>query len=329
MARIPENRVPIPLHSNKFIHRLRAFIRQKKLSLSTEKSYVNWTKRLIKFHGMKHPDDMGSAHVEQFLHSLAVVNVVTVNTQKAALNAMAFLFNQFLDKPLGQLNITTAKRKHKVASVFSHNEALMVINALSPPWNLMASIMYGSGLRVNEVITLRIKDIDFENHRLVVENGKGGKDRVTLLPKVLAELLEHQMKVVFQMHQADLKKGEGSAYLSEDVSNKRSNQSREFSWQYLFPGNTLSFDLSSQQRRRHHVNEKTLQRQVKQSINRCRLNKSGSPHTFRHSFATRLLEQGVSIRVIQELLGHASVTTTEIYTHVLHKRSIDIKSPLD
>jgi len=201
----------------------------------------------------------------------------------------------------------------------------MIIDALSPPWNLM----YGSGLRANEVTTLRVKDIDFENHRLVVENGKGGKDRVTLLPKVLAELLEHQMKVVFQMHQADLKKGEGSAYLSEDVSNKRSNQSREFSWQYLFPGNTLSFDLSSQQRRRHHVNEKTLQRQVKQSINRCRLNKSGSPHTFRHSFATRLLEQGVSIRVIQELLGHASVTTTEIYTHVLHKRSIDIKSPLD
>jgi integron integrase len=328
VARIPENRMPLPVHPNKFIHRLRAFIRKRNLSLSTEKSYVNWTKRFIKFHGMKHPDEMGPEHVEQFLHSLAVVDVVTVNTQKAALNAMAFLFNQFLAMPLGQLNITSAKRKHKVPIVFSHKEALKVIGALAPPWNLMASIMYGSGLRVSEVITLRVKDIDFDNHRLVVENGKGGKDRVTMLPTTLTEQLTHQIDVTFSVHQSDLKRGHGSAYLAEQVSDKLSARSKEFSWQYLFPSNTLSFDLSSQLPRRHHVSEKTLQRQVKCSIIQCRLTKSGSPHTFRHSFATRLLEQGVSIRVIQELLGHASVTTTEIYTHVLHKRSLDIKSPL-
>ena len=173
MARIPENRVPIPVKPVKFIHRLRAFIRGRNLSLATEKSYVNWTKRFIKFHGMKHPDELSPSHVEQFLHSLAVINVVTINTQKAALNAMAFLFNQFLNKPLGQLNITNAKRKRKVPVVFSHREALNVIDNLSSPWDLMAGIMYGSGLRVNEVITLRIKDIDFDNARLVIENAKG------------------------------------------------------------------------------------------------------------------------------------------------------------
>lgn len=329
MTKIPENRVPIPVRPNKFIHRLRDFVRRRNLSLSTEKSYVNWAKRLIKFHGMKHPDEMGSDHVEQFLHSLAVVDVVTVNTQKAALNAMAFLFNQFLDKPLGQLNITSAKRKHKVPVVFSHREALNVIESMSPPWSLMASIMYGSGLRVNEVSTLRIKDIDFDNHKLVVGNGKGGKDRVTLLPSQLVEQLTHQIEVVYAIHQTDLKRGHGSTYISEDVSDKLSKRSKEFAWQYLFPANTLSFDLSSQLPRRHHVSTKSLQRQVKQSIARCKLTKCGSPHTFRHSFATRLLEQGVSIKVIQELLGHASVTTTQLYTHVLHKRSLNINSPLD
>ena len=329
MARIPENRVPIPVRPVKFIHRLRAFIRERNLSLATEKSYVSWVKRFIKFHGMRHPDELDAGHVEQFLHSLVVINVVTVNTQKAALNALAFLFNQFLGRPLGQLNITNAKLKRKVPVVFSHREALSVIDGLAQPWDLMAGIMYGSGLRVNEVITLRVKDIDFDNARIVIENAKGGKSRVTLLPEQLLSLLTHQIEMVFGAHQSDLKKGGGSAYVDERLFDKKSRQSKEFAWQYLFPANTLSYDLTNQLPRRHHVSDKSLQRQIKESIKRCRLTKCGTPHTFRHSFATRLLEQGVSIRVIQKLLGHSNVATTEIYTHVLHKHSLNIKSPLD
>ncbi len=329
MAKIPENRIPIPISPNKFIHRLRAFIRKRQLSWSTEKSYVNWVKRFIKFHRMKHPEEMKSAHVEQFLHHLAVDCHVTTNTQKAALNAIAFLFNQFLELPLGTLNITPAKKKRKVPVVFSHFEALAVIDTMSSPWKLMTNLMYGGGLRVNEVVSLRIKDIDFDNKRLIVENGKGGKSRVTVLPKSLTKALELQINNTYMQHQADLRRGLGSVYISDNIADRLSQDSKTFAEQYLFPARTISFDMASRTPRRHHVNEKSLQRKVKEAIAFSRINKNGTPHTFRHSFATRLLERGTSIRVIQDLLGHSDVSTTEIYTHVLMNKTLNIKSPLE
>lgn len=329
MPRIPENRVAIPNRPNKFIHRLRAFIRARNLSYRTEKAYVNWVKRLIKFHGMKHPEDMTSVHIEKFLNHQSVVLAVSMNTQKAALNAFSFVFNQFLQRPLGQLTIAYASRGKKLPSVFSHKEAMSIIDQLEPPWRLIAQLMYGSGLRVSEVISLRIQDINFDDFVININNGKGQKDRITLLPKGVINELKLQIDIVRQQHNLDLAKGYGFTYLEKKNNTGGKQSSSNFSLQYLFPARTMSFDIETQNRVRYHVSDKSVQRQVKFAVKRARVNKEGSPHTFRHSFATRLLENGTNIRVIQKLLGHSHVSTTEIYTHVTNKNSNTVLNPLD
>lgn len=329
MPRIPEIRDPLPAHPNKFMHRLRDFIRKRGLAHATEKSYCGWVKRFIKYHHFKHPEEMNYQHVEQFLHHLAAVSDVSVNTQKSALNALAFLYKQFLRQPLGHLDITKARQQRKTPVVFSHDEALAVIGSLAHPWSLLSQLMYGAGLRVSEVIALRVRDIDFEHKIIRVEKSKGGKSRNTLLPHEAIKFLHRQLDVVSDLHNRDLRNGYGKVFINNNQLHVNLSASKEFRWQYLFPSKTLSYDMTAQCPRRHHVQIKSVQRHIKQAINSCRITKDGSPHTFRHSFATRLLEQGTNIRIVQELLGHSNVSTTQIYTHVLHENVFNIKGPLD
>lgn len=329
MPYISDIRPNLPLKPHKFMDRLRAFIRAKNLAYKTEKTYCFWIKRYIKYHNLQKPEQLSDRHVEQFLHHLAVVENVSIGTQKAALNAIAFLYNQFMQQPLGKLNITHATVKRRVPTVFSHKEAQDVIRNLSSPWSLMARLMYGSGLRTKEVISLRIKDIDFDHEMIVVRHGKGNKDRRTVLPESLFEHLKQQIQQVKVQHREDLQHGFGEVYMPFALSKKYPHAAKELAWQYLFPSQKLATDPRSGKIRRHHVYDRSLQRNVKRAIRKAQVTKHASCHTFRHSFATRLLEQGNDIRTVQELLGHADVKTTEIYTHVLHKGVLGVKSPMD
>ncbi len=325
------NDVPhrIPSTPVRFMDQLRASIRARNLAYKTEKTYCFWIKRYIRYHQLKQPKDMGPGHVEQFLHHLAVVENVNVNTQKTALNALAFLYNKFLDRPLGKLNISQAKSKRRVPVVFSHQEAVSVISHLKSPWKLIAEIMYGAGLLTSEAISLRIKDIDFDQRIIIVRFGKGGKDRRTLLPENLTNKLKEQVKSTSDLHQSDLVNGYGEVYMPFALARKYPSAAKSLAWQYLFPSSNLSKDPRSEAIRRHHVMDRSLQRNVKKSIEQCSIAKHANCHTFRHSFATRLLEQGNDIRTVQELLGHSDVKTTEIYTHVLNRGVLGVRSPLD
>ena len=329
MSRITGDRPPLPKKPIRFMHKLRSYVRQKGLAASTEKNYCSWIKRFIKFHQFLHPEKMNKQHVEQFLHHLVVVERVTINTQKSALNALAFLFNQFLDSPLGELNITRAKRGPKLPTVLSHSEAHTIISTLKPPCKLVVQLLYGSGLRVNEALSIRLKDIDFEANKLAVVNGKGGKNRFTILPTTLQEELKFQIEIVKRLHQVDLANGHGWAFSDENEINFANTRLRALPWQYLFPADTLSYDMKAQRPVRYHISDSSIQRHVRAAVKLCYLIKEVTPHTFRHTFATRLLEAGINIRVIQDLLGHSSVSTTEIYTHVLHKHGYSLKSPMD
>ena len=319
----------LPRTPDKFMTRLRSFIRSRNLAYKTEKTYCFWIKRYIKYHNLQQPQSMGAQHVEQFLHHLAVVSNVSLSTQKIALNSLAFLYNKFLEQPLENLQITHAKSKRRIPTVFSHKEATAVIKQLSPPWNLLAKLMYGSGLRTSEAIGLRVKDIDFEQSMIVVRFGKGNKDRRTVLPESLFDELHLQIKTVANTHNHDLQNGNGQVYMPNALGTKYSSAAKSLAWQYLFPSHKLSVDPRSKVVRRHHVHDRTLQKNVKKAIQIAQIPKHASCHTFRHSFATKLLENGNDIRTVQELLGHADVKTTEIYTHVLHKGVLGVKSPID
>ena len=323
------NRPLLPSKPVKFMHRLRSFIREKGLAASTEKNYCNWVKRFIKYHKLAHPNEMSKLHVEQFLHHLVAVEQVTINTQKTALNALAFLFNQFLDKPLGDLKFTRARRGPKLPVVLSHTEALNIIGNIMPPCKLVVQLLYGSGLRLNEALSIRLKDIDFDTHKLTVANGKGGKSRVTILPTNLQGDLELQIDIAKRLHKADLANGNGWTAADSNQISFNNARLRTLPWQFLFPASSLSFDSLKRKPVRFHLSSSSVQRGVKTAANRCSLIKEITPHTFRHSFATRLLEAGTNIRTIQQLLGHAHVSTTEIYTHVLHKYGLSLKSPIE
>ena len=329
MSRITEDRPLLPNKPVKFIHRLRYYVRQKGLAATTERNYCGWIKRFIKFHQFLHPEEMNKRHVEQFLHHLVVVDRVSLNSQKAALNALAFLFNQFLDNPLGELNITRAKRGPKLPTVLSHSEAIGIIDSLESPCKLVVQLLYGCGLRVNEALSIRLKDIDFDASKLSVVNGKGNKNRFTILPVSLRDELEFQIETVKRLHHADLANKNGWAFSDENELNYANARLRTLSWQFLFPAGRLSYDQKAKRLVRYHIGSSSIQRQVRAAANRSSLLKEVTPHTFRHSFATRLLESGTNIRVIQDLLGHASVSTTEIYTHVLHKHGYSLQSPMD
>lgn len=315
--------------SDRFFDQLRAFIRSKNLTWKTEQTYCSWIKRFILFHQKQHPKNLGRDQVETFLRHLAVNRQVAKNTQRTALNALAFLYNQYFDQPLGDLKILQATKARRIPVVFSHAESIQIIAYLDGPFKLLASLMYGSGLRVSEVVSLRYKDIDFHRYTIIVRNGKGGRDRVTILPETLSEPMKRQSEYVANLHEFDTIRGYGEVYLPNALSRKYTSAAKSLAWQYLFPAASRSVDPRSGAVRRHHILTRAVQRKVKHAINQTGIQKQASCHTFRHSFATRLLEKGYDIRTVQELLGHSDVKITEIYTHVLKKGANAVRSPVD
>lgn len=316
--------------SPKLLERVRHQMRVAHYSLRTEKTYTSWIRRYILFHGKRHPGNMGKTEVESFLTHLAVDRHVSVSTQNQALNAILFLYREVLGIGLPWVDdVVRPKRPERVPTVLSVPEVARVLAELQGTNHLMASLLYGSGLRLMEAVRLRVKDVDFDYREIVVRDGKGAKDRVTPLPERAEPDLRAQIEIVAEQHAADLLAGYGSVYLPHALSVKYPNAARELAWQFVFPSSRLSTDPRSGETRRHHVSEKGLQRTVKQAVTRAGINKKASCHTFRHSFATHLLQRGSDIRTVQELLGHKNVQTTMLYTHVLKRGGRGVVSPLD
>jgi integron integrase len=313
----------------KLLDQVRQAIRVKHYSIRTEDTYVGWIKRFIFFHGKKHPAQLGTPEVEAFLTHLAVEGKVAASTQNQALNALLFLYREVLEQPLAEIDAIRAKKPVKLPVVLSKEEVQRLLNAMEGTHQLMARLLYGTGMRLMEGIRLRVKDVDFGLNHILIRDGKGMKDRVTVLPGSLKEPLRDHLARVKLLHDSDLKDGFGCVCLPFALARKYPNAPREWGWQYCFPSKSISTDPRSGEMRRHHVAENGLQKAVKQAVRLARLTKPASCHTLRHSFATHLLEAGYDIRTVQELLGHKDVSTTQIYTHVLSKPGIGVRSPLD
>ena len=313
----------------KLLDQVRAVARAKHLSHRTEDSYHNFIKRFILFHNKRHPKEMGAEEISAFLTDLAVNGKVSASTQNQAFFALLFLYRDVLRINLQHIQgVIRAKRSEHLPTVFTNEEAKAILSHLDGVPFLVASLLYGAGLRLAEALRLRVKDLDFENAQIVVRDGKGAKDRTTLLPETLREpLKKHLVRVKF-IHDADLKVGLGEVWLPFALSRKYPNAGREWKWQYVFPSTKISPTREDGKSRRHHTSETTIQKAVGRAIKQAEINKHGNCHTFRHSFATQLLENQYDIRTVQELLGHKDVRTTQIYTHVLKNKSF-IKSPLD
>jgi integron integrase len=314
----------------RLLDRVRAAIRTKHYSIRTEHAYVDWIRRFILFHNKRHPSEMGKTEIEAFLTHLAVNRNVAPSTQNQALSALLFLYRQVLERELPLLDdVTRAKKPCRLPVVLSVDEVGKLLNKLSGDKRLMASLLYGSGLRLLECMRLRVHDIEFDRRQIMVRNGKGGKDRVTVLPDQVAEPLRRQIEKVRIIHEEDTLEGLGEVYLPFALERKYSNAAKAFGWQYLFPAEKVSRDPRCGKIRRHHLGEKVLQRAVKQAVRDARIEKPASCHSLRHSFATHLLEQGQDIRTVQELLGHKDIRTTQIYTHVMGRGAFGVLSPLE
>jgi integron integrase len=319
-----------PQRKSKLLEEVRQNLRRRHYSIRTEEAYLQWIRRFILFHGKRHPRDMGQTEVTAFLNHLAIQCNVAASTQNQALNAIVFLYKNVLGQELeGLQGLERAKKPKRLPVVFIKDEAQRILARLDGLSWLMASLMYGSGLRVLEALRLRVKDIDFSYCQIVVRDGKRQKDRLTMLPHSLTPHLHTQLEKVRALHQQDLTAGYGEVYLPYALARKYPTANRELGWQYLFPSHKLSVDPRSGKTRRHHIDEQTVQRAVKQAIRAAGIRKAGSCHSLRHSFATHLLENGYDIRTIQELLGHSDVKTTMIYTHVLNQGGRGVRSPLD
>ena len=317
-------------HPPKLLDRVREANRLRHGSRSTEKSYVGWIRRYILFHGKRHPAEMGAPEVSRFLSSLAVEGRVAASTQNQALSELLFLYRHVLHQDLPWLDdVVRARRPKHLPVVLSRDEVRDVIAELEGTPRLMAILLYGSGLRLLECAGLRVQDIDFAMNQIVVRDGKGAKDRVTVLPAVVKEPLGRHMRSVKRQHEADLAHGAGWVELPWALARKYPNAGRQWPWQWVFPATRFYVDPATGQRRRHHLHESVVQRAVIEAARRAGVQKRATPHTFRHSFATHLLEDGRDIRTVQELLGHNDVSTTMIYTHVLNRGPIGVTSPAD
>ncbi len=297
---------------------------------NTEKSYVSWILKYIRFHNKKHPKDMGKDEVESFLSDLALNRGVSASTQNQAFNAIVFLYKQVLlvDFDL-DIRASRARKSKRLPVVLTRTEVSNVIDCLYGSPKLLTQLMYGCGLRSLEVIRLRVQDVDFGQEQVIVRAGKGNKDRATFLPKNLFDLLKAQVETVARIHKDDLENGYGEVYLPDALFRKYPNAAKSFSWQYLFPAKTISKDPRSGKEMRHHIHKSTLQKSISSIVKKLKIDKRVSPHVFRHSFATHMLEDGANIRMVQTLLGHKDVKTTEIYTHVMSTQFDSVKSPLD
>ncbi|MCZ4323234.1 integron integrase [Pseudomonas anguilliseptica] len=314
----------------KLLVQVRQQIRLRNYSIRTEAVYAEWVKRYIRFHRYRHPAEMGAAEIEAFLTHLAVARNVSGSTQNQALAALLFLYKQVLDVQLPWLDdIVRAKKAKHLPVVLTRDEAARVLAELSGVQWVVANLLYGAGLRLLEALRLRVKDVDFARGEVLVRDGKGQKDRVTMLPqRLVLPLQEHLLKVAV-LHRADLAEVFGRANLPFALARKYPNAAAEWGWQFVFPSVNRSQDPRSKGIFRHHLHEKTIQRAVRKAVRRAGVIKPATPHTFRHSFATHLLESGQDIRTVQELLGHADVKTTQIYTHVLNRGGLGVISPLD
>jgi len=316
--------------SPKLLDQVRDKLRVKHYSIRTEQTYVEWIKRYIFFHDKRHPKELGARDVEAFLTHLAVAGRVSASTQNQAKSALLFLYREVLEIELPWLeNVTQAKAPKRLPVVLTASEVQSVLSGLTGTHALIASLLYGGGMRLMEAVRLRVKDVEFARREVVVREGKGFKDRVTMLPESLIAPLKEHLAKVKALHDEDLAQGFGEVYLPFALDKKYPNAGREWGWQYIFPSRNLSIDPRSGKTRRHHVDEKGVQRAVKQAVRDAGLVKPATPHTLRHSFATHLLQSGYDIRTVQELLGHKDVQTTMIYTHVLNRGGKGVQSPLD
>ncbi len=314
----------------KLLDQVVAKMRVKHYSLRTEKSYVDWIKRYIWHFDKRHPKDMGAAEVEAFLTHLAVDRNVSASTQNQAKSALLYLYKEVLGVELPWLdNVTQAKVPQRMPVVLTQAEVQAVLSRMDGTMWLIASLLYGSGLRIMEASRLRVKDVDFAQREILVREGKGFKDRVTMLPISLVEPLKSHLLKVQALHNDDLNAGHGEVFMPMALDRKYPSGGKSWSWQYVFPSVKLSVDPRSKVIRRHHADEKTVQRAVKKAVKLAGIVKLATPHTLRHSFATHLLAGGYDIRTLQELLGHSDVSTTMIYTHVLNKGGRGVSSPLD
>ena len=314
----------------KLLDQVRNVIRRKHYSIRTEQAYIDWIKRFIIYHGKRHPGEMAEEEVAEFLTHLARDLNVAASTQNQALSALLFLYKEVLKHEIGWLEkVERAKRPPKVPVVLSRREVKQIFAHLHGIPKLMAGRLYGSALRLMECIRLRVKDVDFELAQIIVRDTKGGKDRVTMLPLNLAEPLRRHLLRVEAQHEQDLEDGFGSVHLPFALARKSPKAAREWAWQYVFPSSRLSVDPRTGEKRRHHIAEGILQTALKRAVDAAGIVKRANCHSLRHSFATQLLSKGYDIRTVQELLGHKDVSTTMIYTHVLNKPGIGVRSPLD
>jgi len=314
----------------KLLDRVRERIRFKHYSIRTEDSYVQWIRRFILFHGKRHPSEMGAVEVEAFLTHLAVAGNVAASTQNQARSALLFLYKEVLGSELPWLNnVEQAKKPRRLPVVLTEDEVRDVLANLAGVHWLVAALLYGAGLRLMEALRLRVQDVDFKRREVLVRNGKGFKDRVTMLPEKLAGRLQSHLATVRLLHEKDLAEGFGEVHLPYALDRKYPNAGASWGWQYVFPSGNRSLDPRTGKTRRHHLDEQTIQRAVKQAVRTAGVVKPATPHTLRHSFATHLLQKGQDIRTVQELLGHEDVQTTMIYTHVLNRGGRGVTSPLD
>jgi integron integrase len=324
------NAFPTQGKPKKLLEQVRDVMRLRHYSFRTERCYCDWITRFILFNGKRHPLEMAETELTAFLTHLAREGNVAASTQNQALSALLFLYKEVLKTEIGWLEgVERASKPKRLPVVLTRDEVHKIFRHLHGTPRLMGGLLYGSGLRLMECVRLRVKDVDFGYGRIMVRDGKGSKDRVTMLPLNLAAGLERHLQKVKAQHEEDLEEGLGGVYLPDALARKYPNAAREWAWQWVFPSSRISMDPRSDERRRHHIDENVLQVAVKKAVRAAGTNKPATCHTLRHSFATHLLENGYDIRTVQELLGHKDVSTTMIYTHVLNKPGIGVKSPLD
>jgi integron integrase len=321
--------VDIP-DSPRLLDRVHDTIRRKHYSIRTEQAYVDWIKRFIFFHDKQHPKFLGATEVEVFLTHLAVDREVAASTQNQAQSALLFLYREILGVELPWLDhVERAKRPIKLPVVLTTQQVAQVLNRLKGTHQLIGRLMYGTGLRILEALRLRVKDVDFQRKEILVRDGKGLKDRITMLPRGMLRPLQAHLEQVRATHQRDLEEGFGVVWMPHALARKYLSAPREWAWQYVFPADRRANDPRGGVVRRHHVGDQAFQRAMRQAVQDAGLTKPATPHSLRHSFATHLLESGYDIRTVQELLGHANVSTTMIYTHVLNRGGRGVVSPLD
>ena len=314
----------------RFLDLVRERIRTKHYSLRTEEAYVGWIKKFIFFHNKRHPAEMGKLEMEEFLTYLAVERNVASSTQNQALAALLFMYKEVLQmEPPWVDNVTRAKKPQRLPVVLTKTEVSQLLENVPISYQLQVKLLYGCGLRLMELVRLRVQDIDFGYHSITVRAGKGDKDRVVMLPPSTIEALQAQLTETKRIHDIDLSNGYGEVYLPNALDRKYPNANKTFAWQYVFPSRNIATDPRSGKKRRHHMHEQALQRAIRQAASRANIHKKVTPHTLRYSFATHLLESGYDIRTIQELLGHKNVETTMIYTHVLKQGGKGVTSPLE